>query len=130
MQNSGENKPNIAVTRQDMATLRLSQLPMSSFGLLAVAGNARSSDGRRCVGGEQLGNLILDAGDDLGIEQRHHRSDEDGAEDNSDDDLDPLADIKITALVGDDGLHGIGNGMDCVGNLLKHGLFLSAALPL
>ena len=37
MQKESENKTNIAITRQDMSLLKLSQLPMSSFGLLAVS---------------------------------------------------------------------------------------------
>ena len=37
MQKESENKTNIAITHQDMSLLKLSQLPMSSFGLLAVS---------------------------------------------------------------------------------------------
>ena len=52
-------------------------------------------------------DLILDAGDDLGVEQRNHGGDQEGAEDDGDDNLDAFGDVEITVFVVESFLCGV-----------------------
>ena len=54
-----------------------------------------------------MSDLILDAGDDLGVEQRNHGSDQEGTEDDGDDNLDTFGDVEIAVFVVESFLCGV-----------------------
>ena len=68
----------------------------SSGGIAAYSG---VGDGRTGVRAEEFGDLILDTGDDLAVEESDHSGDQERAEDNSDDDLDAFRDVEVTVFV-------------------------------
>ena len=53
-----------------------------------ISGHSGIGDCRTRVCAEQLGNLILDARNDLAVEERNHRGNKQRAEDYGDDDFD------------------------------------------
>lgn len=54
-----------------------------------------------------MSNLILDAGDGLGVEQRNHGGDQEGAEDDGDDNLDAFGDVEVAVFVVESFLCGV-----------------------
>ena len=80
---------------------------LSVFGgrkLCAVCCRSLVNDCRTRVCVEEIGDLVLDARDDLAVEESHHCSDEQRAEYDSDDDLDAFGDVEVTVFIGDSGL--------------------------
>ena len=67
--------------------------------LRTVTANRGINDGGTGVRAEEFGDLILDTGDDLAVEQSNHSGDQERAEDNSDDDLDAFGDVEVTVFV-------------------------------
>jgi len=65
----------------------------------SIAAYGRVGDGGTGVCAEKLGNLVLDAGDDLAVEESDHGGDQEGAEDDGDNNLDTFADVEVAVFV-------------------------------
>ncbi len=67
--------------------------------LSVVASDGGILDNRTVVCAEQLGDLVLDTGDDLAVEEGNHSGDEQRAEDNGDNNLHTFGDVEVTVFV-------------------------------
>ena len=69
--------------------------------LRAVSGRSHVFNRRTGICVEEIGDLVLDARNNLAVEESHHCGDEQRAEYDSDDDLDAFGDVEVTVFVYD-----------------------------
>jgi len=78
-------------TPRNHAAASVSLRTVTAYGCIGDCGTV--------IRAEEFGDLILDAGDDLAVEEGDHSGDQERAEDNSDDNLDAFRDVEVTVFV-------------------------------